>query len=170
MANTTTNQKGFRPLGDDELQKVSGGLDEIVVNEKRPDDPWVTSIPGEDIYLYPELFQDPNNDENPPSYGGGDNNRPIEFETEDDKIKIKIVPFKDGKGEITLDKETLDLKKINFDLKFSDNVSFKGFVDFSKPNANGGFDFKDRNGSPTGMEAFKTPQGTGFLITITRKF
>ena len=75
-----------------------------------------------------------------------------------------------GKFVFTLDPEKADISKFKLDLKFGGDVSFQGFVDFTKTNSNGNFDFRMPNGSSTGMEAIKTPQGSGFTITIQRKF
>lgn len=48
----------FTALTSTEIKKVSGGADNvIIVTGKRPD-PWVTSIPGEDLWMYPELTND----------------------------------------------------------------------------------------------------------------
>ena len=48
---------GFTALTSAEIKKVSGGAEIIVVTGQRPD-PWVTSIPGEDLWMYPELTND----------------------------------------------------------------------------------------------------------------
>lgn len=73
---------GFRPLSAIELGAVSGGLQEIppetsppiVVTGTRPPDGWA-SIPGEDLWMYPELFNDgPGSGFGDYGDGGGDPN------------------------------------------------------------------------------------------------